>query len=490
MRCINCNNVIPEASIKCPYCGSEIDPTKVQVKVDTSIENVDDLNFNDKIDLMKYIKEPKNKKNVLIFGGIILFLLIVLAALILLVFSGGKKVNFYRAIVNKVSDYLDDNYLGNNMIGTGGYTLNYSINGDGNLLSGNYGYDIKNKIGILSGTIENPNLAKGQIVLDAKSFNYNLYLKNNELYGLFSDLYDKYILFPIDDKSGLLATKNYDISSIIHGVLNALDEVTQNINSSNEGSVTIDYRGEKTKATKETLLLDNSNKTKLYKMFYESLIEDANFLNECARISGKKSEDIKQTLQNEITNIEYRFSGNSDKETKINVYYSGSELYRLEIDRIKEEENDLIYLDIGETKYYLTYNKDNQKVMYATLSVLSKEVQDIINKTIELNVDIDDIKISIVLKLQKDMKPLLKKTDVQESKNIRDLTLEEITSIKDLLISYIDETTIVDEIIGLFKNKCNPELNCDCPLGSNTCNCLYNQEIITCTVDDVKKNVE
>ena len=487
MRCINCNNVIPEASTKCPYCQSKVDPNQKTAPV-IDMGSVDDLNFNDKIDMMKNIKEPSNKKNVAVIAGIVCFLTFVAVMLLMMVFKGsGSNVNFYSALVNQVSDYLDEHFLGNNAIGTGEYTITYSIDGNANEFTGEYGYDTKNKIVSLTGSMRDPNLSSGGIVVDPKAFDFSLYLKNDSLYGTFDQLSSNMILFPIDDPTGLLATKNYEINSLIHGVLDALDEVAKKAPQTANGSTTIDYRGEKTSVKKKSIVLNDTNKKELYILFYKTLLDDPNFINEYARISGKKADEIKQFIQNEISTIEYKYSGTSKKETYVNVYYSGNKLYRFEIDRTKDLENDLLYIDIGETKYYVTYKKDNKKVFYFTVSVITKEVQDILNKTIQFEYeDSKNKKISFTLKLNENLKPTLKKPSIDKYKNIRDLSEEEVNEIKGNLEYYTKDQTLVDKIRETFKNKCTSELNCTCEDGNDVCKCVYGSGFITCPKTDIE----
>ena len=263
MRCLNCNNVIPEASNKCPYCQAKVDPNQKAAPV-IDMGSVDDLNFNDKLDLMKYVKEPSNKKSIGIIAGIVCFLTFVAVMLIIMVFKGsGSNVNFYSALVNQVNDYLDEHFLGNNAVGTGNYTITYTINDKANEFTGEYGYDTKNRIITLTGSMRDPNLSNGGIVVDPKAFDFNAYLKNDSLYIKFDQLSSNLILFPIDDQTGLLATKNYELNSLVHGVLDALDEVAKKAPQVNGGSTTIDYRGEKTKVKMKSIVLDDTNKKNL-----------------------------------------------------------------------------------------------------------------------------------------------------------------------------------------------------------------------------------
>ena len=81
MKCDKCGKIVPSSYDVCPYCGNVIDRTKKEVlPVEEEITN----NSNNKFDLMSFIKEPNNRKYVIIALFFIIFIFLILVFLLLM----------------------------------------------------------------------------------------------------------------------------------------------------------------------------------------------------------------------------------------------------------------------------------------------------------------------------------------------------------------------------------------------------------------------
>ena len=201
---------------------------------------------------------------------------------------------------------------------------------------------------------------------------------------------------------------------------------------------------------------------------------DANY-NENALKCG---ENYKKTM-------EYKYNTDNETVNKLALYYSGKKIYRISL---KYNEH-MFNFDIGDTKYYFKYYKDGEEKLSFDFTSVSRQVQNITNKTIEVNYNYGEKSGVITLKLMANEKPKLKKADVETYKSVDELTDEEINQIGDNMSYYKED--IKDTIVKLFSffdKRCNENLECVCDNGNKTCSCAYNGGMITCKYEDVKKS--
>ena len=128
IKCVNCKQTIPETSKVCPYCKN--DPNIEVINV-TDFGEINENNYanDDRFDIKTYIKEPKNKKNVLLIFSAILVAFIILVILIFM-FTRPKKDNSYKyftGVVNKIHDYLSEEYFSNSSVKSGDYSLELDL---------------------------------------------------------------------------------------------------------------------------------------------------------------------------------------------------------------------------------------------------------------------------------------------------------------------------------------------------------------------------
>lgn len=499
MKCIKCGENIPDVSTVCPFCDhpvgvyiSEEDKKKEREETLATINLGDitasDYDENNKLDIKTYIKEPKNKK--VVIGGIvvILFVILIFGVLIMSTFSSNSD-SPYRLFNDTMMDFFDfyiENYTGSEATKSGTYKLELTINNKKTGLSGTYSFDTKNRIANLTGTMKDPREQEGGIILDYRDFNFIANLVNTDLYFQSQELFnDDVIYFPITDDTGILSSKSYDLSSILMGIEDALSEGLK-ASSYTDESTTITYLGEQTNVNVRTLTLDNANKKAFFKAYYETLKDDTNYVNEIAHLKEIKSDDVISSLENKITEVDYKYSGDSANKTIIKIYYKGTKIYRIAAE-LEEEDipNYNIQLDIGETKYYLDIFEDDKNLISSTLVVTTKEKDDVVQKTYEITFDMDDLVMDITLEIEREKRATVKKTTYDEVKNIRSFIRSDYEALKTNLSFYTSNVSWVDKIPVIFKNRCNTSLTCRCEEGEDVCNCTYNDSIIKCAKEDV-----
>ena len=491
MRCNNCQKIIPEVSLTCPYCKQMVDPSKPVVE----FGDLNNTDYDDKFEIKSFmnVDEPtkkKAKKTFLLVGAGIIFLLFGLSIVVYMIANiakGTPSSTLYATTTNTLFEYLLDNYTDSESLKSGTYNLQIKVNEDAYEFNGKYGLDVNNKIISLDAKMEDPRKEEGAIIIDSNLLNMDIYLRENHLYLLSEKLYnnEEYIYFPINDETGLLKTKRYDLSSLITGVQDAVAGILEKMPYS-VSEETIIHRGEEVTLEKHTLLLDNANKKDLYVGFLTLLLDDTNFINEFARIEETNNEEIERILQNYITTIEYKYSGASSDKTYVSIYYKGGKVYRIEFD-VQEEDKFVIQLDIGDTKYYFNYLVGDEVKYSGTLVATREEKMDLLIKKYEITFDSDKYLVDVRMNFKQSSDPSVKKKEITKFKKIKDFTDTDFDKLEKNLENYFYDASWVKDLDEIFKEKCNPELTCQCEVGAEKCSCSYRGTIIQCPVDMVKK---
>ena len=480
MKCPNCGKTIPEISAVCPYCQSDI--RLGEAKPMTDFGDISATDYDERANLITYMREPKNKK-VIFFGIAVIVLVIVIFGILIASMFMTKKEKEYEKftdVITTLSTYLIDNYTGNNAIKQGDYTLSLGINDFKTEFKGEYGLDLKGKVLSLTGSMRDPQENSGGLILDRKPFNFSMYGTLNHVYFKSLELYgDDYILFDIPEKYPFLGTLNYDMRTIIEGISDALITSLKAMPYTTE-SAKINHQGSEMTVFKRTLNLDNAGKKQLYIDFYRNLADDSNFINEISRIVGKNPEEIKKILANYQTTFEYAYSGNSSHSTKVSIYYKKDNIYQIELLVNEENHDDEIYtLEIGDNKYTFSYQKDNNLIANGTLSVTSSTIGGITAKTYSGTFDTEKALIDYTLELEFGDTAQVKRQDIPAYKNIKDFTEEDKNRVKSFLKEYNLDVNLIDKVIDIFTLKCDKATNCLCNDESDTCRCLYDNNGVT-----------
>lgn len=487
MKCYKCNKQIPSVSTVCPYCSAPVDPN---YKEQIDFGNIDNTDYDDKHDLKAYIQEPKNRKVIFIGIGTILLVIIIFIVLILTMLKSGKDdpKKYFDDTIELVYDYLYDNYLGSNNAFSADYKLKIDVNGTSNEFVGTYERDVKSRIFKLDGTMRDPNEATGGIILDSKDFQFDSYMKDNELYFKSEQLFNNYLHISLPDETGLLTTKTYSLDLLVGGISDALVESMKTV-TINKDTTNINYRGVKTNVKKYYFVLDNKGKAKFLTTFYETLIEDANFINEYARINNKSVDDITDILKNRVNDVEFRYSGDSSDKTTFSIYVLKKNIIRYYIENASEE-YETYQLDIKDGKLFFDYAKNSENIISASLLKTDETLNEELTTTYALTFDYGEYVMDIYLELKIKDRPLVKREEINDAYEFGLITEEDKNVLKNNLSYYTSKTDIIDTLAGMFKEKCVVGIECNCEPNEDTCSCLSEGSIITCDKDKVMPKVQ
>lgn len=490
MKCNHCNKTIPEVSINCPFCKEIVDPNAKPVVNFGELGLTDyDSKFDIKTSNYEEIKEESKSKKGLIIGLISggVGLVVILLVFVLIMGSGTKSgYTYYKAINDQLFNFLLDNYTNSNEVKTGTYSLYFRMNEWSYKFDGNYGLDTKNKIITLDGLLDDPRENNGEVIIGNSVLKFDAYLENNYLYLLSEQLYDEtnYLMLPIDDETGLLTTKKYDLSALINGLYSAMDVALSKATYKLTDEVIV-HNGEEKKVKKYSLVLDNPGKQLFYKTFLTELLEDGSFVNEYARIQKISSSEAEEIITNYITSAEFKYSGKSDYVTYYNIYFNGNEVYRLELD-MDEKKDRLIQIDIGKIKYYLEYFEGDKNVYSGSLGFTTEDKDQYIVKEYEITFDSDNYITDLSLSLKQNKSGRVKRKEIEKYKSIQEFEQKDYDTLKNKLNVYINNVKWVDNLQNIFREKCTPDLKCECPTNAKYCNCTYDNTIIVCPVENVK----
>ena len=493
MRCNHCSKTIPEVSINCPYCKEIVDPNAKPVVNFGELDVTDyDKRFDIKANNYEEIKEEKKKMNPFVIGGIAVGSLIVVVLIVALVFGNSTPsgYTYFKGVNDELFTFLLDNYTGSNDTTSGSYDFYLKINEDEYEFEGDYGIDTKNKIVKLTGEYLDPRIQAGQIVVDSDILKFDAYLQENYFYLLSEQIYDRdvSIMLPIDDETGLLKTKKYNLESLINGVHDAIDFALSKVNYEYKEDVEINHLGELVKAQAYTIVLDNAGKKEFFTNVFQTLLDDGSFINDYAKIQDISSSEAESIFNNYLTSIDYKYSGESEYVTNLTIYFDGYKIYRLEAD-FNEKKDRLVQIEVGETKYYFEYFNKDKNIYSGSLKFSSEEEENYIQKDYEITFDSDKYITDMYFTLYQDKNGKVKKKEVKDYKNIQEFKEEDYKTIKANLGNFFNNVNWVDNLEDIFKEKCTPALKCECKVNSKYCNCNYNGEVIVCPIDDVKKDV-
>lgn len=482
MKCYKCNKPIPSVSTVCPYCSAPVDPN---YKEPIDFGDINNTDYDERRDLKAYIHEPKNRKVVIIGICSIILVLLIFVALILMMLNAGKEnpKKYFDDTIELVYDYLYDNYLGSNNAFSADYKLKLDINGTKNEFVGTYERDIKSRILKLDGTMRDPNEASGGIILDSKDFQFDSYMKDNNLYFKSEQLFNNYFHISLPDNTGLLTTKTYSLDLLVGGISDALEESMKNV-SINKDTTNINYRGVKTNVKKYYFVLDNKGKTEFLSTFYESLIDDANFMNEYARINNKSVDDITEILKNKINDVEFRYSGESNNKTTFAIYISKKKIIRYNIED-ESEDHKIYQIDIKDGKIFFEYSKNNENVISASYLKTDEIMNDELTRSYAITFDYGKYVMDIYLELKIKDRPLVKREEINNASEFGLITEEDKNIVKNNLSYYTDKVEIIDILAQTFKEKCVVGIECNCKDNEKTCSCLSEGSVITCDRDKV-----
>ncbi len=502
MRCVNCKKMVPGSSTKCPYCGGEVsDEVEVQnpINFDEPVSYSEPAGGNDAQgvkgevasilnDPMSLLTDPKYKKILYVVGGFLVFIIIIF---VMSLFKGSSKpkagtYKSYSKLINKVEDFLYDNYFENSFANSGKFEIAMKYNGNEYQFTGDFGYNLKDKIGNVKAIMKDPKENKGGIIVNYKKFELNFGYNKGTLAVKSDQLFNDTLLFEFDDPDGIITNSKYDPQSVVESYGDALIEALKKMNYTTT-TEKIELFGKKQTLEKLTFKLDSKTKKKFYTLFYDTLAEDSTFTSELAKMRGVKSEEIEKIYNNYSSSAEFMCS-KTGCNTVVSLYTTKKgNAVRLEIDNKDDSKLHKKYrIDLNEVKYYFTYMENDEVKQEGTFMFTTEDINDVIVRKYEITYKGNGKDIAIDLDVKLDGKS--KVTPGLNSTGIKyiDLTDEQIEDIKEKLGEFIKNTKFVDKLKDYFVDKCKVATECVCK--GETCNCLYNSNVVVCPNPDAKQD--
>ncbi len=501
MKCSTCGKEIPVTSQVCPFCYTAIKHDTEEVAstedslatINTSFQstsNNDELNFGDlnqntSFDeehntLKTYFQEPKQRKKILIpIIGVLVFFVILFVILNMFKEPTIDSYKYYTGVVDKVYEYISDNFTSSDAKNSGSYKLVYTINNEKTKeFRGKYQYDLSKKLIDITADLKDPEKENGGVIVGDQTLGMELYGKNNELYFSSNNIFTNVILLPYEDETGFLTSKQYDLNSLVDGIRDATNYALKNMTFTEEKKVNINTMGKSFDVKKKVLKLDYITKRKFVNLFFTELADDSNFTTEYAKVIGKKMGDVENLLNSYRTTYEHQFSVDNGKVTYINLYYKGKDVYRVEFDRTQDDDG-IYTFDLDKNKLSYSYVKDGQTITSVNINRIDTTMNEVLTRTYNIDIKNNDDIITINIELTKDINPVVKAKEFENVKSIRDFTNEEINTIKSNVKVYTDRIDWIDDLKTIFKSKCDTNLSCVCTEG-DTCQCTYENRVITC----------
>lgn len=458
MKCNKCDKQIPTSSKICPYCST---PVEVNYEQHVEFGDISNINYDQKHDLKAYVQEPKKSKSNIISILTILLIFAAFGGLAFFIFFPKEErldKYFMRTLYN-INEYIEDNFLGSNYEVGGEYKLNISINGEAYEFNGRYERDINKKILKLDGIKRDSNEYLGGVILNSKEFSFDIYSEDNNLYFKSPQLFDNYLKFDLHDDIGLLTTKDYNLDILLKGVYDGLKYSLSHIDYKKE-TTKINYRGYETDTDRYYFILDNKGKIKFITTFYNKLIDDTNFINECAKLNNKQSDEIIELFKNKINDVETKYSEDNNDSMTFSIYVNNKKIVRYYID-IVEENHKVYQLDIKDNKYFFDYYLNDKNEISSTLIKTEENIDGVKNINYAITFDTDKYVTDIVIDFKPDEKSQVENETIDDITDFKTITEEEKNILKSNLLKYTNRTDLVDILREYYKEKCILGIECD-----------------------------
>lgn len=323
---------------------------------------------------MEYDNKLNNNRHKLV-GGIVLFLVVLCISCGLLYYRFIYSRNGIQMLLDMAFDYVETYFINNDSI-VGTFDLGMEVNSNNkevyNILNnldvnGSYGIDYKNKI---------MNLDISSKYDNEELIDFNVYADNGRSYLYLNEVYDKYIDISNEEYGSYLDKNISDYKSILSSFMIAFsDSVKEEYFKVEKEFVD----GKKLKKT--SLALTGDNYQEWINNFIGMLLNDKDFLEDCANVFDLTVEDIKIRLENIL---EYNYDG-----FELVIYTNRLKFVKLEV--ISDDDKVIVSKNNDEYVYDI-YNND-VNVISGTVKVISKENNNIIlisyyDKDRELDMDI------------------------------------------------------------------------------------------------------
>jgi hypothetical protein len=485
MRCNNCGKTVPNTTINCPYCSQKIDPN--QLYVDKSIVEEEQTPTSTKDKLLSFARKRENKSIVIGFAVVAVFIVIIIILGIMSLFNKNNKpdAKLFQKYVSNTYDHLVETFIPNNG-NSGKYSLTASVDEKQYHYEGEYNLKIIDRYFDLTGSKSDLSNSSDIIISEEENFSFETYLLKNLLYINSKDFYNKDLYYELPDKSNFLTTNKLNVKALTNGVYDTFIEVLKDLNYSTSKE-TIEIANNSFKTYKLSYEFDKDTKLKLIKEIAEIVKEDSSFVNEYSKMSGKSKNDVLEMIEGYKSTLTYKVKNSNIDSSYLNVYVTSSDVKRIEVILVTENDTYNIELSFGNNTDYINVKKNKADYIDFSITKTDKELANGVHKTLSFVFRGLDHNISGDLVLDTNSKPnVRRKTASPEAVNAYNLSPEEKESVKNKIQSLMGYNWF-DNLIDYVKPICSNELNCNCNDETNSCICNQGTTFVTCTKEEINK---
>ena len=484
MRCNNCGKIVPNTTIDCPYCSNKIDPN--QVYVDKSLLEVNNTPNNPKDKIIEFSKKKENRSIVFGFVGVALVLVIIIIVGIGSLFTGGSKADdaiFYK-FVSETYDHIMETYVSNSG-NQGKYTLTASINEKQSHYEGEYNLKLIERYFDISGS-KKPFDTKSDIIIgEEDNFSFLTFLSGNNLYVDSRDFYSKELIYELPDENGFLKASKLNLKNMAGSLYDIFVDTLKNT-SYNTESTKIKINDESKKVYKVSWEFDKNTKLDVIKNGFKAIEDDAAFLNEYTRMTGKSKEEVINIFESYKTTLTYRVKNSKVESSYLNVYMDKKKVHRIEVIYVDENGKYVVQLTFGNNTDYINVKKNDKEIIDFKITKTEKELTNGVHKTLSFIYKGGDTNISGDLMLDTINRPNIKRQKVADDAiNLFDLSTEDQNLVKENANTFIGYG-IYDKFIDYVKPLCSPELSCTCDDSTEQCTCSKGSTFVICKKSQIE----
>ena len=132
-----------------------------------------------------------------------------------------------------------------------------------------------------------------------------------------------------------------------------------------------------------------------------------------------------------------------------------------------------------------SYVEDN-KISSINITKFEQTMNDKLTRTYNITYEKDEKSSTFNIELTKGENTSVKINELENTRNIRELTEEEFNNIKANIKQYINNDELINMIPKIFATKCTQDLKCVC--NNTSCSCEVNDRIIECPLGTVSSS--
>ena len=251
---------------------------------------------------------------------------------------------------------------------------------------------------------------------DSEQFDIKSVVKNEKMFLLVNELFDKYITIDFD---------NNITEKLFFGFENkyvyALSTILDSLSKSLKGEYFEQYKNNN--ITKNTIILDNNNVKNIITYVLNDIKDQDIFLNTLAEYEGISTSDAKSKIYNLIEKIATETIIEEGKKIEVSIFTEGiTNVNKLQIDVVKNDKVEyslnITYIDNG--KYEFNININNQKIT-GNIEFKDENEYEIVNINI-FSAMYGKIQMKIRCNIQYN-EELIKISDLDDAISIKDLKL-------------------------------------------------------------------